>query len=217
MRGNRFATAIAAAALVALAAPAVAFANDFQTVYNDYKRSGTIKPCKYSDRQLANAERQTPPDVEQYAPSFLDALASARERSSDCGRKAVPAPAPVATTPTPSTPTPVPAQPQPSSATPTPTTAAPPAPTVPAQPSVGNVPSPPVKNAKREESTPVAVWILAVLGALAVLAAIAAALAWWFGWSTERWTRPFRAAASDFGGRAADRRMEFTDWLRTGT
>lgn len=203
-------------ALAALVAPSAASANDFQNVYKDYKRGGAIKPCKYSDKQLSNAERQTPPDVEQYAPSFLDALAAARERNADCGKKkAAPAPAPVATTPTPSAPTPVPAQPTASSSTPT--TAAPPAPTVPAQPSVAGVPSPPVKNAKREESTPAAVWILAILGALAVLAAIAAALAWWFGWTAERWTRPFRASAADFSGRLSDTRMEFSDWLRSGT
>lgn len=215
LHGNRLRTALATAALAVLLAPAAASANDFQTVYNDYKRGGTIKPCKYSDKQLANAERQTPPDVEQYAPSFLDALSAARERNADCGKKAAPAPAPVASTPTPSTPAPV--QAQPTAGVPTATTATPPSPTVPAQPSVAGVPSPPVKNAKREESTPAAVWILAILGALAVLAAIAAALAWWFGWSLERWTRPFRASSSEFGGRLSDARLEFTDWLRTGT
>src|SRR3954470_1881645 len=126
--------------VLALAFPAAASANDFQTVYREYKRTGTIKECKFSDKQLANAEKQTPPDVEQYAPSFLDALETARERGADCHKKAA---APVAAAPTPTTPaagpptasTPTPA-PTPTTATPTPaptTTAAPPAPTVPAQ------------------------------------------------------------------------------------
>src|SRR4051794_39309433 len=98
--------ATAGAGLLALA-PAPAQANDFQTVYRELKRTGTVKPCKFSDSTLRNAQRETPPDVEQYAPSFLDALENAREHSGDCHKKAV-APAPAATTPTPSAPTPVP-------------------------------------------------------------------------------------------------------------
>src|SRR3954462_2756296 len=90
--------------VLALAFPAAASANDFQTVYREYKRTGTIKECKFSDKQLANAEKQTPPDVEQYAPSFLDALQSARERNADCNKKAAPTPAPTPTTPTPTAP-----------------------------------------------------------------------------------------------------------------
>jgi hypothetical protein len=208
-------------AAVALAAPAAAWANDFQRVYDDYKRSGAIKPCKYSNQQLANAERQTPPDVEQDARSFLDALSAARERGADCGGKAAPAAAPAQSdAPPPSTPQPAPAATTPQPATPQPTTTAaatPPAPTVPVQPSVAGVPSPPIKGAKQEDSAPPAVWTLAALGALALLlAALWAALAWWFGWSADPWTRPFGASASDFADRLRDGRLEFTDWLRTG-
>jgi hypothetical protein len=208
---------IALAASLASAAPA--FANDFQTVYREYKRTGVIKPCRFSDTQLRTAERQTPPDVEQYAPSFLDALQAARERSSQCGKKpaAAPAPAPTTTTPTPSTPTPVPAQTATTpAATIPPPTAPTPAPTVPAQPSVSGVPSPAAGSAKKDDSAPVAVWVLAILGALAVLAALIAALAWWFGWSADRLTRPFRASCEDFAERLTDFRLEFTEWLRTG-
>jgi hypothetical protein len=211
---SRSAAALLGAA-IALALPAAASANDFQTVYRDYKRGGAITPCKYSDKQLANAERQTPPDVEQYAPSFLDALAAARERNADCGKKPAALPPPAQTPPTPSTPQPVPTQPAPVTSTP-PATGQPPAPTVPAQPAVAGVPSPPVNNAERQDSTPAALWILAGLGALALLAALWALLARWFGWSADRWARPWRASASDFAGRFADRRVEFTDWLRTG-
>jgi hypothetical protein len=204
-----------------LALPATASANDFQTVYREYKRSGTIKPCKFSNGQLRGAERQTPPDVEQYAPSFLDALQSARERSADCGKKAAaaPTPAPTPTTPasaapTPSTPTP---STQPTTSTPTATTTAPPpAPTVPAQANVKGVASPPIAHAEKEDAAPVAVWLLAALGALAMLFAVFAALAWWFGWSAERITRPWRASWGEFGGRLADFRGEFGEWIRTG-
>ena len=205
--------------LVALAFPAAASANDFQTVYREYKRTGTIKACKFSDKQLANAEKQTPPDVEQYAPSFLDSLQSARERNADCNKQgAAPAPAPTASTPTPapaptaSTPTPAPAP-----TTPAPTVAAaPPAPTVPAQPTVTGVASPPIADAKKDDTAPAAVWLLVALGALVLLSAVFAGLAWWFGWSGDRFTRPWRASWGDYSGRMADLGVELRDWLRTG-
>lgn len=213
------------AVLLALVLPATAAANDFQNVYREYKKTGTIKPCHFSDKQLASAEKQTPPDVAQYAPSFLDALQTARERGADCHKKAAPAPAP-ATTPAPapptttnggssapSTPTPAPQPaPAPAATAPAPT----PAPTVPAQPTVAGVPSPPIKQARQDTSTPAAVWLLAILGALVVLSAVFAGLAWWFGWSAERFVRPWRASWDDFGERLSELGVEFRDWLRTG-
>jgi hypothetical protein len=205
---------------VALAVPAVASANDFQDVYRQYKRTGTIKPCRFSDRKLDNAQRQTPPDVEQYAPSFLDALQSARERGADCGRKpaATPAPPPTPTTPSSAPPTASVPSPTPTAATTrAPATAAPPpAPTVPAQPAVAGVPSPPIAKAKKDDTAPVAVWLIAALAALIVLSAVFAGLAWWFGWSADWLTGPWHASWDDFGGRASDLGGEFRDWLRTG-
>jgi hypothetical protein len=208
----------AAVFALAIALPATASANDFQDVYREYKRTGTIKPCRFSDKQLANAEKQTPPDVEQYAPSFLDALQTARERNADCGKKPAPAttPAPAPTAPstppaTPSTPTPAPA------ATAAPATAgAPPAPPNPAQAKVAGVPSPPIEQAAKEDTAPAAVWLLAALGVLALLSAVFAGLAWWLGWSADRFTRPWGASWADFGARASDVGVEFRDWLRTG-
>ena len=200
-----------------LAFPAAASANDFQNVYREYKRTGTIKPCRFSDKQLANAEKQTPPDVEQYAPSFLDALQAARERNADCGKKqAAPAPAPAppapaAAAPTASTPTPAPA-----ATTTTPASTPPPAPPPPAQASVTGVASPPVNAAKKDDNAPVAVWLVAALAALLLLSAVFAGLAWWFGWSADRFTRPWGASWDDFGGRMADLGGEFRDWIRTG-
>jgi hypothetical protein len=203
-----------------LALPAAASANDFQDVYREYKRTGTIKPCRFSNGQLRNAERQTPPDVEQYAPSFLDALQTARERSADCAKKqAAPAPTPTtpaSTPPTPSNPTPAP---EPTTAAPAPApaqAAPPPAPTVPVQAKVTGVPSPPTANAKQDDSAPVAVWLLAALAALIAISALFAGLAWWFGWSLDRYARPWRASWTDFGARAGDFRGEFGDWIRTG-
>src|SRR5205085_9049458 len=116
-------------------------------------------PCKFSDRQLQNAQRETPPDVEQYAPSFLDALQYAREHSSGCHKKAA-APAPAPAAPTPSTPTPVPAPTTPAAPPAQTTPATPPAPTPPAQPTVAGVPSPPIHNAAHKTSAPTPVWLL---------------------------------------------------------
>lgn len=211
-----FAVVVAAA----LGLPAAALANDFQQVYNDYKKHGSITACRFSESQLRNAERETPPDVEQYAPSFLDALQTARERSADCAKKqAAPAPTPTtpaSTPPTASNPTPAP-QPTTAAAAPAPAQAAPPpAPTVPVQAKVTGVPSPPTANAKQDDSAPVAVWLLAALAALIAISALFAGLAWWFGWSLDRYARPWRASWTDFGARAGDFRGEFGDWIRTG-
>jgi hypothetical protein len=212
-------TQVAIALAVALAFPAAASANDFQNVYREYKRTGTIKPCRFSDKQLANAEKQTPPDVEQYAPSFLDALQNARERNADCGKKPAVAPAPTPTPTTPTTAAPTPSTPTPSPQTTTaatPTAAPPPAPTVPVQPAVANVASPPIAGAKKDDKAPAAVWLLAALGVVLLLSAVFAGLAWWFGWSAEWFTRPWSASWGDFSGRASDLGVEFRDWLRTG-
>jgi len=156
--------------------------------------------------------------VEQYAPSFLDALQSARERGGDCAKKpAAATPAPAPTTPTPAAPTPSTPTPAPQTTTAaSPTTAAPPAPTVPTQAAVKGVPSPPIQSASKDDSAPAAVWLLAALAGLVLLSAVFAGLAWWFGWSAERFTRPWGASWGDFGARLADAGGEFRDWLRTG-
>jgi ferric-dicitrate binding protein FerR (iron transport regulator) len=52
-------------------------------------------------------------------------------------------------------------------------------------------------------------------GVLAVLLVIAA-LAWFLGWSAQRWTRLLRASATDAGERTADGLAELWDFLRLG-
>jgi hypothetical protein len=205
--------------LVALALPAAASANDFQNVYRVYKRTGTIKPCRFSDKELANAEKETPPDVAQYAPSFLDALDAARQGGAGCHKKAAPAPAPApapttpaATPPPASTPTPTP----PPVTTATAATPTPPAPTPPAQPVVAGVPSPPVQHPVKDSSAPSAVWLLVVLAAAIVLCAVFAGLAWWFGWDTSRYLPRWGSSWDDFGSRLSSLGTELRDWLRTG-
>ena len=63
-----------AAVLLAQAATAAA-----QNPIDDYRRNGTIDPCKYSDGQLRRGSGNLPPDVEQYAPGLADALNQGRE------------------------------------------------------------------------------------------------------------------------------------------
>ena len=46
---------------------------------NDYRRNGTINPCKYSDGQLKQGLGNLPPDVQQYAPGLADQLRQGRE------------------------------------------------------------------------------------------------------------------------------------------
>jgi hypothetical protein len=206
---------VSALACAAFAAPPAALANDFQKVYDYYKHHGTIRACQFSESQLKNAERETPPDVEQYAPSFLDALGTAREQSGSCGKaKAVakapaPAPPPASSTPAPTpgaAPTASVPSPAPVTTTPQPVaTVATPAPTVPA--AATTAPALHVQqSAAHDSAAPVALWTLAGLAVLMVLAAIAAAVAWFVGWYPDRWLGPGRG----------DTGRELADWLRSG-
>lgn len=215
MHRRRHIAALGAAFVLALAAAPTALANDFERVYDDFKKGGTVHPCKFSDQELDNAAKQTPPDIEQYVPSFLDALESAREKREECRsgtpQQAEPAPAPAPAAPAP------PAGGAPAPAGPTPTTASPPpAPEpLPAEAKITGVPSPPAKATERESGTPAPVWILAALGALAALAAIAGAAAWWLGLSPA-WLTSLRSSFAEAGERFSDFGLEFADWVRTG-
>src|SRR3954470_16248189 len=96
------ALALAAAAL-ALAVPSASAAG-FDTIFKDFKKDGKIEPCRYSASELAKAKKDVPPDIEQYAPEFPDALQAAIEARAkgSCTKKpaAATAAAPAATTPT---------------------------------------------------------------------------------------------------------------------
>ena len=48
-------------------------------IYDDYRRTGGINPCNYTDGQLRNGLKNLPPDVAQYAPGLGDQLAAGRE------------------------------------------------------------------------------------------------------------------------------------------
>jgi hypothetical protein len=61
------------AALVCLLAPATASAQ-FAGVFNDYKGDQAISACSWAPGALRGALGQTPPDIAQYAPGFIDAV-----------------------------------------------------------------------------------------------------------------------------------------------
>ena len=219
MHWRRQIAAAGAVLAVSLAAAPAVLANDFERVYEEFKEKGTVHPCRYSDRELDNAAKQTPPDIEQYVPSFLDALEAAREKREECRgggkpQQAAPAPAPAPAAPAPPSggaPA-TPGAPAPEA----PTAAPPPAPEpVPAEPHVQGVPSPPAKATERESGTPAPVWILAALGAIAALAALAGGVAWWLGLSPA-WLTSLRSSFAEAGERFSDFGFEFWDWVRTG-
>ncbi len=61
--------------------------------------------------------------------------------------------------------------------------------------------------------------ILVILIVLAVLVLLIAGLAvatWFFGWDTDRFMAPRRAAVTEAGERTADKVADFRDWLRLG-
>jgi hypothetical protein len=117
---------------------------------------------------------------------------------------AFPAAAPaVGSAPTPTTPSPTP--PTTSTAAPAPTSPS----ATPGQPHLSRAQSQPDAPAAKEDRTGrAAVWLAAILAALLVLSAVFAGLAWWFGWSVERFVGRRGASWDGLG--------EFSDWIRTG-
>jgi hypothetical protein len=175
-------------ALPLLAFPAGATADDFQQIFGDYKDDGQINDC-YRPDQLHNAGRAIPPDIEQYAPGFGDALSSAQSR---CGS---------------SQPSSGPDEEEPpliSAGTPGPgvdiekkkAVGEPPAPKVSAPPVPTDLLAPHLAPAGASVSsdTPGALIALLVAAGIAVLLALGWTIAWFMGWSPERLTKPLSAA-----------------------
>ena len=176
--------------LASLVLPASAMAQgDFQQIFDDYKDNGRLNGC-YSPVQIHNAGRDIPPDIEQYAPGFGDALSSAQTQ---CGSRPAPTseseeedPALVSAG--------------------TPARGAgvkkkkavrePPAPKI-APPAVSTeLAAPQIAPAAAAVSseTPGALIALLVAAGIAVMLALAWTLAWFMGWSPERLTKPVFAA-----------------------
>ena len=174
---------------VSLALPASAGASDFQQIFGDYKDNGQLDGC-YRPDQLHNAGQGIPPDIEQYAPGFGDALATAQTR---CGSGSAPADEP--------------------EEEPAPVSAGTPGPGVPGVEGKKTVREPPAPKAAPvvvrtdllaptltpaaasvSSQTPGALIALLVAAGIAVLLALAWTLAWFMGWSPERLTKPVFAA-----------------------
>ena len=216
-------------ALLALAvlAPA-ALADDFDKVFKDYSGDGRIDPCKHTAAQLQRARKDVPPDIEQYAPDFPDALdqaIEARARGRCDKKKAAAAPATTATPPA-SGPTGTTTEASPSTTTgstgPTTTAAAgePPAPA--ADHAVPGVPkdnaiarAADAKGGGGDSDVPAPLIALAVLVAALALAAAAVGAARWRGWEPP-WALRARHALGEAGWRAGNTWSEFADWVRTG-
>jgi hypothetical protein len=216
MRRSIVTACLAVAALGAIA-PAAGAQDPFRAIIDDWRADGQVTPCKYTPAQL-NATLNLPGDIEQYAPGLIDQIQNAlqTQAAGGCDKKpaeqpaeeAAPAPAPV---PPPSAPTPEPVV----------EVAEPPAPEEPVRDVIeaaAKAPAPPVaaSGSLRGAEAPAPVWLLGALLAAAALAGLAALVAWFFGWSAERFTRPLTAATAEAGGRGADVFAEFRDWLRLG-
>jgi len=212
------------AALLALSlslslAPAAMAQQDFRKLADDFRNDGAIDGCDYSEGQLRKADGQTPPDVEQYAPAFSDSLDAARQQraSGGCSKKrgrtsaggddatgGTTAAGGGGSPPAPGQRSAKPGDP-----------AAPPSPTKPLVEAARPLAAVP-KGAGPGSSPPAIVWALFAVSGLALLAGLASALAWYYGWDPDRFTRPIRAGFVEAGGRAADGAGTFGDWLRLG-
>ena len=157
-------------------------ADDFQQIFGDYKDNGQINGC-YRPDQLHNAGRNIPPDVEQYAPGFGDALSSA---GVNCSSAAPSAPE-------------EPKEPL-ISAGKSPdiekkkAVREPPAPATPSVSTDIAAPNLAPAAASVSRDTPGALIALLVAAGIAVVLALAWTLAWFMGWSPERLTKPLSAA-----------------------
>ena len=185
--------------LTLLAFPAAAAADDFQKIFGDYKADGQLDGC-YGPDQIHNAGQSIPPDIEQYAPGFGDALSSAQ---SQCGGTS---PAPAA-----------PDEPEKpalvSAGTPDRSDGIkkkkavrePPAPKLP-EPAVSTdlaAPELVPAGAAVNSETPGALIDLLVAAGIAVVLALAWTIAWFMGWSPERLTKPVVAAFESVWDRVA--------------
>jgi len=173
--------------LAPLALPAGAAANDFQQIFGDYKDNGQIDGC-YRPHEIYNAGRAIPPDIEQYAPGFGNALSSAQSR---CGSGQLPTSEPQDEEPLVS----AGATPNGPNVKKRRLVAEPPAPKVGATPVSADLAAPELAaGATVSSETPGALIALLVAAGIAVALALAWTLAWFMGWNTERLTKPLSAA-----------------------
>jgi hypothetical protein len=215
-RTTRLTAALAGPLAALLMAVPQARADDFTTLYNAYRQSGAIAPCRFSAVQLQHALSEVPPDIQQYAPDFPNALQralAARAAGACAGASSGSNKSGSAVTP-PTTTTPSGAPPSSPSSTsgpggtpgPTPVNSQPP----------GSI-APTVTHARATGASVAPAPIIALAAVMAVFAL--AALLWLL--ASARGTEPpwlghVRHAFAEAGYRASGTLEEFGDWLRMG-
>ena len=200
--------ATAAVACLALApAAGAATGNAFLMTFTDYKADGVIIGCQYTEGQLKEAQRQVPPDIEQYAPDFPGALQAALEqRAKGCGKQQVVPVGPATATPI------VPPTQGPRAEV----TKQPPAPPVPD--SVQDHVIPKVAVTARDEgasTAPAPILALAIIGGALGLAGLAWGIERWGAWEPA-WLLSSRHVVGEAGFRVSSTWADFTDWVRLG-
>lgn len=227
---------LAALALCAATPAAAVGAGAFDTIFSEYQRTGSIDACRFTPKQLADAKRKVPNDIEQYAPDFSAALEAASEQraakrcaktaaagasgtgaagggaapgggSGAAGGGSAATAAPGTTTPAGATPAPgTPGGPNVPGQTPSP------AGTPKAAPAASDRAIQAAAARGRDDRVPLAPLI--AVGALLLLALLVAAARWW------AWEPRFLARTRHTGGEAGWRLdaawSEFADWVRTG-
>ena len=186
--GRLFSTSLV---LALLALPSSAGAAGFDEIFGDYRSDGDLDGC-YSPSDLYGAGQQIPPDIEQYAPGFGNALSVSPGCGGGGGGPApepadeeVPAPISSGGTSGPAPPPDVTKK----------AVTEPPAPKAVDPPVVSSLPRPALDTASAvvRSETPGALIALLVAAGVAVLLALGWTVAWLMGWSTERITKPLFA------------------------
>jgi hypothetical protein len=198
-----------AASFGAVSVAQAASGNAFLMTFTDYKADGIINGCQYTEGQLKDAQRQVPPDIEQYAPDFPGALQAALEQRArgGCGKQQV-APATAAPTATPILP--------PTQGPRAEVTKQPPAP--PAPDSVADHVIPQVAVTARDQgasTAPAPILALAIVGGLLGLSGLAWGIERWGAWEPA-WLLTSRHAVGEAGFRVSSTWADFTDWVRLG-
>ena len=216
---RRLAVITAILALGATAPAAWAKGSSFDSVFADYTKDGRIDPCKHSASELQHARADVPPDIEQYAPDFPDALDAAIEARArgQCSKKSHQAGAPVPAPPAP------PASGGASNGAPPAAPAGSTTPAPPPAPSATSAPAGPSDQAiaraaarrHGDSDVPAPLIGLGVLAALALLTAVAYALVRWRAWEPG-WALRARHATGEAAYRISATWAEFADWLRLG-